>query len=49
MLLGSLAGWRSFALKRSWALWDNVYDVNVVKAVAMVMVLREFGLYVFCL
>jgi hypothetical protein len=21
-----LAGWRSFAVKRVWALWDNIYD-----------------------
>jgi hypothetical protein len=31
------------AVKGSWALWDNIYDVCAAITVAMVMLVRDFG------
>jgi hypothetical protein len=32
-------------VKQFWALCDNIYDVCVVIIIAMVMLLKDFGLY----
>jgi hypothetical protein len=35
----------SFVVKRLWALWDNIYHMCALIALAMVMLLRESGRY----